>query len=177
MRRGGFTLIEALVSTALMALLLVAVMQIVATIGRDRRSVAASARPADDIITLLRWDLANAHSARFGPDRLTLTGHGALSRRTLAASHGPVRITYELLPIAGRKWLVRRQAGAAEPSAEPAWSELIASDVAAFALEPARGAAGGGIKLLVAEQPVPPAVRVRLAGASGWRADETIVVR
>ena len=92
--RRAFTILELLAATALTALLMVAVLHVVGAIGASR---AALARQADlgawrtDLLDLLRRDLANATKVSFGPDSITLIGHGALDPRTLEFRHEPDR--------------------------------------------------------------------------------------
>lgn len=174
-RHRAFTLVETLVSSALLAVLLVTLMQVIGAISRDRLPSASVASEGEATVRLLRWDLAHAHTAHFGADRLVLSGHGALGRGGAAIRHQPVSVTYELESIAGRTWLVRRQTDAGNASA--AWTELISSDVTAFTVEPAAEMEAGPIKLVVTTRTVPAAVRLRIEFRSGQRTDDTIVLR
>jgi hypothetical protein len=169
-----------LAAAALTALLMTALLQVVASIGRGRRALersdhgpAASWRA--DLLESLRWDLTNARSAVFEPDRLTLTGHGALDPATLAPGHEPVTVVYETDSLANRPWLVRRQSarGGGGSVGRP-WSELLCPDVVAFSVEPS---VGGLPAPAAAPRAVPAAVRVRVEWRSGPPTDQLIVLR
>ena len=61
--RRGFTIVEMLGATVLSALLMVAVLTVVASVGRTQRAFDTATMAADDsadVFALLRFDLANA---------------------------------------------------------------------------------------------------------------------
>jgi prepilin-type N-terminal cleavage/methylation domain-containing protein len=180
--RKGFTILELLAATALTALLMVVVLHVISSLGRSR---AALARQVDggawraNLLDTLRHDLCNASTASFRQDGITLAGHGALDRNTLAHGHEPVTVTYGLTTIHGRRWLVRSQARRDGASNEP-WAELLCPDVSAFTAQPA-----GSIVLAPPDSSqdgppiaaVPPAVSVWVDGAGGRIVNETLVLR
>ena len=172
-RRRAFTLIELLAASALAAMLVLVLFQVIGSLGRtraalDRKESAAAHEPwKSDLLDMLRWDLANATERRLEPGRVTLAGHGSLDRRSLAAGHEPTAVIYELERRGSRSVLVRRQIDAR------AWSELLCADVTAFTVEPLRAMRTGfGAPRLRNDAPL----RVRIDGRSGTLLDEVIVV-
>lgn len=166
-RRRAFTLIELVAASALAAMLVLVLFQVIGSFGRTRmaldRSAAEHASAAQDpwksdMLDMLRWDLANSTERKLEPGRVTLTGHGSLDLRTLASGHMPVVVTYEFERRGGRGFLVRRQAG------EQAWTELLCADVTGFSVEQASRARGNA-----------PA-RVRVDGTRGTLIDEVIII-
>jgi hypothetical protein len=180
--RRAFTILELLAATALTALLMVAVLHVVGTLGASR---AALVRQADagawrsDLLDTLRRDLTNAAQVTFAKDGVTLTGHGALDPVTLEFGHEPVTVVYRLATIHDRRWLVRRQAPRDGLSTQAAWAELLCPDVIGFTIRPAGGLgivpidpAQGGAKAAM-----PAVVTVVLEGANGQVMNETLVLR
>ncbi len=180
--KRAFTILELLAATALTALLMVAVLHVVGTLGASR---AALARQADvgawraDLLDTLRRDLTNASQATFARDGVTLIGHGALDPVTLEFGHEPVTVVYGLATIHDRRWLVRRQAPRGGLSNQPAWVELLCPDITGFTIRPAGGlgivpidpAQGGG------KAGVPAIVTLLIEGANGSVMNETLVLR
>jgi hypothetical protein len=179
--RKAFTILELLAATALTALLMVAVLHVVGTIGASR---AALARQADagawraDLLDQLRRDLTNASKVSFGQNSMTLAGHGALDARTLELRHEPVTVVYGLSVIDGRSWLVRRQAPRDGLSNAPAWGELICPDITGLAIVRVNGPAGAIVAAPSAmPEDVPAAVTVLLNGPDGPVMNQTLVLR
>jgi hypothetical protein len=180
--RKAFTTLELLAATALTALLMVTVLQVVGSIGRTRAAMAKQGEVGawrSDVIDAIRHDLSNSTRARFDPDRVTLTGHAALDRGTMAAAHEPVTVTYGFVTVAGRGWLYRRQAPRDGVSDQPAWRELLCPDVTGFTVRPVTPIQGWDVPAGEedAARPVPPAVVVQIDGPAGRLFDETIMLR
>jgi len=179
----AFTILELLAATALTALLMVAVLHVISSLGRSR---AALARQPDggawrsDLLDTLRYDLSNATAASFRHGKVTLAGHGGLDRNTLAHRHEPVTVTYGLAMIHGRQWLVRTQIARDGLSNEPAWTELLCPDVTAFNCQPAGVAISAPLELTPDDTPnatIPPVVSVWIDGPSGRVMNETLVLK
>jgi hypothetical protein len=180
--RRAFTILELLAATALTALLMVAVLHVVGTLGASRTALA---RQADlgawrsDLINTLRRDFTNASQATFARDGVTLTGHGALDPVTLEFGHEPVTVVYGLATIHDRRWLVRRQSPRDGLSNQPAWVELLCPDITGFTIRPAAGL--GVVRIdpvqAGARAGVPAVVTVLLEGANGPVMNETLVLR
>jgi hypothetical protein len=180
--RKAFTILELLAATALTALLMVAVLQVIGSIGRTR--AAMSRQSADgpwkaDLLDALRRDLVNSSGIRYEANAVTLTGHAALDPLTLDPVHEPVVVTYGVTTRANRTWLYRRQAPRDGFRGSPAWSELLAPDVARFTLRPATDlpVATGPPTREGDAPPVPRAVLVELDGPAGRLIAKTLVVR
>jgi hypothetical protein len=109
---AGFTLVELLAATVLSALLVITLLMVVASLGRERTAIAkrAASQTPPGVVDLLRWDLLSARSLRMKDGVMTLSGFGSLDRRTLAPlSHRPVDVVYDVRELGGESWLVRRQ--------------------------------------------------------------------
>ena len=139
--KRGFTLIEALASTALAALLMLAGVSVVASLGRSRAILTRDAARTEirEVVEMIRFDLANARWIKARANHVTLTGFGGLDPRTLAPNHRPVRIIYTLKKTGSQTWLVREQAGLDAPSSGNGWSELICAGVEKFSIESIEG--------------------------------------
>jgi prepilin-type N-terminal cleavage/methylation domain-containing protein len=174
--RRGFTILEMLVATALTAVLLAAVFQVIGSLGRSR---AALARQADnsawksDLLETLRRDLINSIAVSFRANGITLSGHSALQQNTLACDHLPVTVNYGLVNIHGRSWLVRTQAPRGGLSNESGWTELVCPDVSTFTVKSASLISPVGVEGAV----VPPVVSVVVDGPGGGMISDTLVVR
>lgn len=185
-RRTAFTLIELLAASALAAVLMLVMFQVIGSLGRTRAALSRASDDAgrgsavqspwkSDLLDALRWDLANAATAKLEANRVTLAGHGSLDRRTLAASHEPVEVTYRLerRGAGGRTCLVRREVPRGAATNDRGWSELLCADVSRFAVEPVRSAGLLGLRRDALAGPL----RVRLDGPGGVLVDEVIVVK
>ena len=181
--RRAFTILELLAATALTALLMVAVLHVISSLGRSR---AALARQPDagawrsDLLDTLRRDLSNATAADFRQDGITLVGHGALDRATLAHIHEPVTVIYGLSVIHNRRWLVRTQSPRGGLSNEAPWSELLCPDVSAFTVQPATSIVLAPVDPAENGTPdknVPAVVSVWIDEPTGRVVNETLVLR
>ena len=182
-RRRAFTLIELLAASALAAVLMLVMFQVIGSLGRARTALARSEAGGaaaqspwkSDLLDAVRWDLANADTAKFEADRIVLTGHGSLNRRTLARSHEPVTVTYSI-ERRGRGdggCLVRRQMPRGGATNDRGWSEVVCVGVSRFGLEPLQSAGLLGLR----RDPLAGPLRVRLEGRGGVLIDEVIVVK
>lgn len=189
-RAGGFTLLELLAASALAAVLMVVMLQVIASLARGRvvleRETAAGPAPWQaDLVEIIRWDLFHATDGTAEPNRLRLAGHGSLDRATLEAAHRPVTVVYALEQLGGRTWLVRRQSPRGGMTNERGWSELVCPDVIGFAVEPVEAPPPPGILRRIRRRPSGPAtvdtstrsVRLRVDGASGPVIDQVVVLR
>ena len=179
--RRAFTLLELLAATALSALLMVAVLHVLGTIGRDRRTMAANPGPQvwrADLLDTVRRDLAGSTGVRNGNNALTLTGQAALDRRTLAPRDEPVTVTYSLTTLHGRTWLTRRQASRNGRGNESAWMELICPDIVAFSVRPIDAEPAPLLdEAADAPRAVPASVVVRIEIAGEVPVEENLALR
>ena len=175
--RRAFTLVELLAATALSAVLMLAVLQVIGSIGRSRPARGdTDLSQRDDLVELLRRDLSQSTSIRFGSNEVTLTGHSAIEPGTRALSHQPVTVTYVVMTIGGRSWLVRRQIARNGRSMDAPYIELVAPDVSRLEIQPtgmtvvALAPSGEG-------QPIPPTVVIRLTGSDGKTWERELILR
>ncbi len=194
--RRGFTLLELLAASALSAILMVVLLQVIGSLARSRLVLEQDGVERTpwqaDLVENLRWDLLNAEEATAERGRVVLVGHGSLDRATLAPGHRPVTVVYALERLGGRSWLVRRQSPRGGLTNERGWSELLCPDVTAFSVEsvqppdPAARAARGGrpqpFPLASSRRPLTmdisaTAVRVRVEDVSGTVLDRVVVLR
>jgi prepilin-type N-terminal cleavage/methylation domain-containing protein len=181
--RRAFTLLELLAATALSALLMVAVLHVLGTISRDRRTVAA--RPGlqvwqADLLDAFRRDLAGATGMRRGDNALILIGQAALDRRTLTPRDEPVTVTYGITMVRGRTWLTRRQEARDVRGNERPWMELFCPDIVSFSVKPAdAGFSSGALSDERADAPraMPASVVLRIEMAGMMPIEETLVLR
>ena len=180
-RGSGFTLIELLAASALAALLMLVLFQVIASLGRSRaaleRAAASEKQSAtqtawkSDLLDLVRWDLANAADVNLKPGLLTLTGHGALDRQSLAAKQEPVTVVYAIEHRGKADCLVRRQIRRDGSSGGAGWSELVCANVSRFEVSPVRSVGNQS------SSSSSSSTRLRIDGAAGVVLDEVIVVK
>lgn len=181
--RRAFTLLELLAATALSALLMVAVLNVLAAVGRDRRAMAERPGPQvwrADLLDTVRQDLAGSTGIRYGNNAVFLTGHAALDRETLAPRDEPVMVSYGIALLHGRTWLTRRQAARNARGGEGSWMELLCPDVTAFSVRPGAAEFGAGTPPVQAAgdwQSVPASVVLRIEAAGQATVEETLVLR
>jgi prepilin-type N-terminal cleavage/methylation domain-containing protein len=136
-RCRGFTLVELLASMALTTLVMLAIFQVLASIARQGRAMAAAERQTiepwqADLVDSIRWDLSNATTATIAGNQLVVRGHGSLDRTTLSPRHVPVEVSYVTRSVSGRNWLVRRE----KPSDTTGWTAMVCPDVERFEIRP-----------------------------------------
>jgi prepilin-type N-terminal cleavage/methylation domain-containing protein len=173
--RRAFTLLELLASTALAALLMLAVLRVVGSLGASRAALARQPQVQPwrgDLVETLRRDLTNASQITFGPDSVTLVGHGSLDPIDVTLGHQPVTVVYGLSSLHGRRWLVRRQSSRDTGSNQTAFAELLCGDVASFNIRPA-----GAIPVSSMPVSVPASLIVSISNSDGPIVDETLVLR
>jgi len=175
--RRGFTLVELLAATALSAVLMLAVLQVIGSLGRSRAPRAGQAMPADaDLVELLRHDLAQSTEIRYATSAFTLIGCADIAPGERVASHQPVTVTYSLMPLQGRSWLVRRQTARNTRSMDAPSIELVWPDVTGLEVRPS-GTPVVATATAGASQPVPAAVVVRLVSSDGTLWQRELIVR
>lgn len=135
MTRRGFTFVEVLATTLLVALLMLVGLRVIASVGRTRAEIAArAAGPADSgrMADMIRWDLTNARYVKSGENSLALAGYCGLEAADFSPRHRPVHVSYALREAGGRRWLVREQSDLDDTTNRGRWFELICPDVASF---------------------------------------------
>ena len=173
--RKAFTLLELLACTALTALLMLAILKIVASLGASRAALARQPQVEPwraDLLDTLRRDLTNASEVTFRPDGVTLVSHAWLDPEDMTLGHEPATVVYGLSALHGRTWLVRRQSPRDTLSNTTPFAELVCPDVTSFSVRPAGAFANTSTPV-----PVPPMIEVSIDGPSGPVVHQTLVLR
>jgi len=136
--RGGFTIVELLVSTLLAAMLMTAIMGLAASASRSREFMdKADTEPAwsTRLIELLRWDLQNATTVRISGKTVSIEGFGYLSPIDGSAGHRRVGVTYLIeTDDDDRSVLVRKQVQHDSTTNKNTRIDLMCIDVVDFAV-------------------------------------------
>ncbi|MCY2926021.1 MAG: prepilin-type N-terminal cleavage/methylation domain-containing protein [Planctomycetota bacterium] len=139
-RRHGFTLLEMLLALTVSAMLMAGVLAVVTGLGARGLAAAPHADgermtgAVDAWVRLLREDLANATASEGSENELVLTGYAALAGPERERTHRPARVVYRLEDVAGRRWLVRRQALLDVLSNDNLQRDLVCRGVKRFSL-------------------------------------------
>lgn len=127
-RSCGFTLIELLAATALTALLMVGILNVVARLSADHLR-----QPSEDVVDaitlLVERDLHLAREVRTGEGFVEMRGYGHLDEESLTLSHLPTLVRYELQTLNDRPWLVRIQTDLDQLTNERPFTELVEAGV------------------------------------------------
>ncbi len=137
-RQAGFTLLELLAASALAALLMIAALQVVRSVGRRPDSEPAANKPRSDLLALVRWDLSQALVLRQDHGSCLLAGYGSLDAATLQSTGRPVMVSYRIKLVGSRRCLYRDQTSLDDLAGRVGWSELVAWDVDQFELTAVR---------------------------------------
>lgn len=139
----GFTLLELLLATVLSVMLMLGVLAVVTDLSTDpetipsrgERFAAQQTQTLDAWVRLLRGDLAHAIQVNAEtPSRVEMLGSGALDERGRSRTHRPVKVTYALETLDGRRWLVRRQTAQDSLVAHATQRDLVCRGVQRFEL-------------------------------------------
>lgn len=133
----ALTLIELVVSLAIVSMLMVAVMTVIGGLSRSERRDQAQHegnRLASPLRDILANDLVHATQFTSTPDGCQLRTYAAIDPATMERNHRPVGIEYLVQIIAQRRWLVRVQH---DENGGPDVRQLVCCDVAHFAVQPA----------------------------------------
>lgn len=141
----AFTLMELLLALVLSAVLMMGVLAVVTNLGSPGLSASSTNAAADGAgttvppeidawVELLRGDLAHASHVSARPDRIALTGYGALDTASCERTHRAVAVLYALEDIDGRRWLVRRQAALDVLTNRNRQRDLVCTGIERFSL-------------------------------------------
>ena len=140
--RHGFTLLEMLLAAVLSVMLMVGVLAVIASLGTAAGKAGEQPVPAADAIDgwlrLLQEDLNLAvriDTSR--PNELTVTGYAALDDSGRERTHRPARVLYRFEEVAGRRWLIRRQALLDVATNQNVQRDLVCDGLSRFELLPA----------------------------------------
>lgn len=139
---SGFTLLEMLAATALAAILLIALLAVTASLGRNAAHMKKADRRqtwSDGLVPLLQLDLANATSLRIETNSFILEGHGEIDLAEATPTQCLATITYSLRRVGDHTWLVREQCARnpLEPSKRSV--DFVCADVRAISLARVEG--------------------------------------
>lgn len=138
---AAFTAVELLAATALAAVLMAAVMGVIASLGPMRQAITDRGERTlwkEDLIRLLRHDLAEARRITAPNGVLVVEGWRRLDPRTLSGSHLPTRVRYRLVRSedeAGVGLLVREQTDLLDLTNRPTRAMLVCVGVEDFKVE------------------------------------------
>jgi prepilin-type N-terminal cleavage/methylation domain-containing protein len=110
--RKGMTLIEVMLTLAIVSILTVAALRVTVNISRAHgleRAQDSALTLESRLDELLRMDVVHADGCRQLDDGFELRSLSAIDYDSLRLAHLPVTIKYEIRQIAGLSWLVRRQ--------------------------------------------------------------------
>ena len=140
---AGFTLVEMLATTLLVAVLMAAVLLMLSGMSADRRRLhsheqSISASESRGLVELLRCDLANASAMTQSEQgrTLVLLGHAGLNARTLAPTGRLARVIYRVVNDKAGPRLVRQQVYLDDPVNRQPWEELAACGVTRLTILP-----------------------------------------
>lgn len=111
MPKNGLTLIELMAALAVSGLLVTAALTAATTMGRV--DAAERGRIADDPPSSLRdvlaTDVGHAREYRVADTGFSIRTWATLDVGTMELQHRPTTVTYYIVELAGRRWLLRRQ--------------------------------------------------------------------
>jgi len=175
-RRCGFTLLELLLATVLTVMLMVGVLAVVTRLAAPAIATpadsTAGAHAADELnshalLRLLREDLNHARKVNVSfASTLSFVSFSALDGANRQRVHRPVRVSYSIETVGGRRWLVRRQAALDAKTNQNVQRDLVCSGVTEFELLPYYGPSEGDADVVTAAVPEAP-VRPSVADAVG----------
>jgi prepilin-type N-terminal cleavage/methylation domain-containing protein len=140
--RRAFTLIEVLVSLAVVAMLVVAALAVSTSLARSelviRKKAAGPENLQAALDAMIGTDMQHAHHYRTASGGFSFQTHAHLAAGSLALEHLPAVVTYEVRSVGERQCLVRTQ----EASGEAARTELVAMGVRSVRFQPAKKPGG-----------------------------------
>jgi len=112
-RGRGLTLIELLATTALSAILMTTLLQVVVVTGRAKAQMQDASSFQQDsqrqLAGQINADLSAAQSVRWSDEQLVIEGWGGWDRQTREPRHEPAVVVYRLLDTGTSQTLIRTQ--------------------------------------------------------------------
>ncbi|QQE11327.1 type II secretion system protein [Planctomycetota bacterium] len=175
---AGFTVIELLAAIAIAGLLMVAVMQVVGTLGRTAKLVESTADTGQTwarILTdQLKRDMAHVEKVEHKQGVLRFKTLGGYDPDALAWQYMPSTITYRMAERSGMKVLVREQSLLVDGDSGETFKQVVAAGVESWKVKLDGGkneeqTANVNIELRVIgyEQPLVVAVDVAMEQVGG----------
>jgi len=169
-RNNAFTLIELMLTLAIVSLLTLAALKVAAATSRDVRSLQKAADApglAPGLMELISRDLMHAHKLRKTASGFALQTHVCLDPKTFELRHMPAEVEYEVRKVGQRSLLVRRQ----RLQDQKETRELVCCNVSAIGIQSAPNGAAGGDDW----QPATEAVTVSaVLGTTGMEPQEMV---
>lgn len=131
----GMTLVELLLAMAILAVLLGAAARVLHALHTSSQIVVSEGLQEDQragLRNFLKMDCAHAESLQAMPAGISITSQAYLEETTHQVKHLPATITYEILSIDGRHWLLRRQRPA---GSQKKFADVVCRDVAGMEVE------------------------------------------
>lgn len=167
---NAFTLIELMLTLAIVSLLTLAALKVAAATSRDARSLQKAADApglAPRLMELIQRDLMHAHKLRKTASGFALQTHVCLDPKTFELRHMPAEVEYEVRKVGQRCLLFRRQ----RLQDQKETRELVCCDVNAVGIQSAANRPAGGDDW----QAAPDAVTVSaVLGATGTAPQELV---
>lgn len=147
-RQTGFTAVELVATTALAAVLMLAVLSVSASIGTTHRLMRQRQAGQFDqsrLRELIRWDLMHATTVRTDSEDqpLATQGPSGIDPATQRPTHRLVRVDYQIRQQGDHAWLIRRQRYLDSQGYQAPWQSPIAAHVQSLAVERLESEAGG----------------------------------
>lgn len=129
-------MIELVAATALAAVLMIAVLQVTASLGSTQamldRHQSRHAAWEQALTRQLASDVRQARDIKVRPHRLILGGAIGQTDQTVDADHQPATVTYKILRFAGHRFLVRDQKNLLDRTNHNTRVELLCGGVKRF---------------------------------------------
>jgi hypothetical protein len=169
--RKGFTLVELLIAGVMAALLVGGMALMLGGLARDRARLQArgDVGQSQEMLELMRWDLANATKMWSESNAVTIEGYGGIDRGAMVGTNRAARVVYRVRSDGSRSALVREQRFLDDPIRVQTWTEVIANGATRLTVtsgatpEPAGDTAEEGDAMAPATS---PALRSTTAGSA-----------
>lgn len=140
MIKHGFTLLELLLATVLLTLLMLGVTAIITNLGATKTTVFSEPTRPDlvrSFLDVLRMDLNSAeHVDSDSPNSITIDGYAAGLSSSQESIHLPARITYGVVTVGDRSWVVRSETRLDRSAAGTTRHDLVEVGISGFQVVP-----------------------------------------
>lgn len=141
-RRSGFTLLELLLASALMAVLMIGVLMVLTNLTRPAMASDVDSDKQGEIISeatwieLIRDDLRQAHHIETSVNELVIVSYGGLDAQSKERTQRPVRIRYRIETMSARPWMLRDEVSIDNSAETVIRRELVGQGITRFELIP-----------------------------------------
>lgn len=137
-QRNGFTLLELMLATVLMSVLMIGVLAVLTQVLRSPQMTSDQGEPMGEVgpswVELIRHDLTQARTVEHSANRIKLMGYVWLDPVTGQRTQQPAHVTYRLVEIGERPWMVRTSQMIDRDKQPTVRHELLGSGVTRFEL-------------------------------------------